>query len=164
MLQSPVLFDFNKDSPSKSWYVVDDGVMGGRSQGQFFINDSGHGIFKGHVSLKNNGGFSSLRHQMPSKDIKNYSKFILKLKGDGKSYQFRCKSNVYERHSYIAAFETTGDWQIIEINFADMYPGFRGQRLRIPNFNGEKLEEIAFLVGNKKEEDFILEIDQITLE
>ena len=164
MFQSPVLFDFNREASNEAWYVVDDGVMGGRSQGQFFINDDGNGIFKGSVSLENNGGFSSVRHQMKPKDLNKYSKFVLRLKGDGKSYQFRCRSNTYERHSYITEFETTGDWQTVEINFADMYPAFRGQRLRIPNFRGDKLVEIAFLVGNKKAERFTLEINQIRLE
>jgi hypothetical protein len=33
----------------------------------------------------------------------------------------------------------------------------------MPNFSGDVLPEITFLIGNKKEEDFELLIDSITL-
>ena len=45
-----------------------------------------------------------------------------------------------------------------------MYASFRGYRLDIPNFKGQQMEEIAFLIGNKKEESFKLLIDSIILE
>jgi hypothetical protein len=44
-----------------------------------------------------------------------------------------------------------------------MYPRFRGYRLDIPNYQGESLTEIAFLIGNKVRETFQLEIDYINL-
>ena len=39
------------------WQVIDDGVMGGRSKGNFAINEEGNAVFEGTVSLDNNGGF-----------------------------------------------------------------------------------------------------------
>ena len=36
--------------------------------------------------------------------------------------------------------------------------------LTIPNFTNKKLEEICFLISNKKEEDFNLEIDFIKIQ
>jgi len=45
-----------------------------------------------------------------------------------------------------------------------MYPAFRGRKLELPNFSESTIEEIAFLIGNKKNEDFELLIDSITLE
>jgi hypothetical protein len=60
-------------------------------------------------------------------------------------------------------FKTTGEWQEIEIPFSEMYPRFRGYRLDIPNYQGESLTEIAFLIGNKVRETFQLEIDYINL-
>lgn len=155
------LFDFNKDCNLSDWRVVDDGVMGGLSQGNISLNEDGNAVYKGEVSLKNNGGFSSLRCRFEEKNVSKYSKFCLKLKGDGKRYQFRVKSENGDRHSYIHYFETTGEMQEIEINFADMYPTFRGRELDMPNFNGKQIVEMAFLVGNGKEENFVLEIDEI---
>ena len=44
-----------------------------------------------------------------------------------------------------------------------MDPRFRGRKLNDPNFPGEQLEEIAFLIGNKKEQSFELLLDHIEL-
>ncbi|NER18585.1 CIA30 family protein [Spongiivirga citrea] len=159
-----MIFDFNKTTDISGWRVVDDGVMGGRSQGSFALNANGNGVFSGTVSLENNGGFSSVRYQTDQMALGSYSKFVLKLKGDGKSYQFRVRSSFRERFSYIGKFETTGKKQTIEIPFATMYPAFRGRTLDLDNYNGETLVEIAFLIGNKKAENFKLEIVSIAVE
>ena len=159
-----ILFDFNPKSDISGWKVVDDVVMGGRSNGSFELNNNGYGVFSGSVSLENNGGFSSLRYRFDAKTIKGYTKVILKIKGDGKAYQFRMKTNAFDRHSYNAPFQTNGAYQTIQISLADMSPAFRGNKLNIPNYPGETVEELAFLIGNKKAENFQLEIDSITLE
>lgn len=155
------IFDFNEDSNITSWSVVDDVVMGGRSNGRFFLNEEHNGVFQGHVSLENNGGFSSLRHIVKDKSVINKTHFIIRVKGDGKRYQFRSKKSNRDNHSYIAYFNTNGNWQTIEIPFDTMEPAFRGRMLDMPNYNGGQLEEVAFLIGNKKEQDFKLEIDFI---
>ena len=103
-LGNMILFDFNKNSNLTNWAVVDDGVMGGRSIGQFNLSSDGNAVFHGDVSLENNGGFSSVRFQFSQLDISGRSKIIIRLKGDGKRYQFRAKSNKYDRHSYIYHF------------------------------------------------------------
>lgn len=159
-----LIFDFSKDSDLTNWTVVDDIVMGGRSDGALEINDSGYGLFHGRVSLENNGGFSSVRYRLNQIDITGYTKLILRLRGDGKRYQFRVKTNSYDRHSYIYYFETTHDWQTIEIPLSAMKAAFRGRFLDMPNFQGKLLEEVAILIGNNESEDFKLEIDKISLE
>ena len=89
---------------------------------------------------------------------------VLKLKGDGKNYQFRVKDKFYKRYSYIHEFQTNGEWQTIEIPFDVMYASFRGNRLDIPNYNGSQMQEIAFLIANKRNEQFNLMIDSIAIE
>ena len=71
------------------------------------------------------------------------------------------RSNYY---SYIYEFQTTTDWQTIEIPITKLYASFRGRTIDIPNYDGASLEEIAFLVGNKKNENFQLLIDKIEVE
>ncbi len=159
-----ILFDFNSNSDVSNWNLVDDVVMGGRSNSSFKLNKKGHGVFSGNVSLENNGGFSLVRYRFDTKTIKSYTKAILKIKGDGKAYQYRMKTNAFDRHSYNATFQTNGAYQTIEISLADMSPAFRGNKLNIPNYPAETVEELAFLIGNKKTESFQLDIDSITLE
>ena len=159
----PVIFDFNKESNLDNWVIVDDVVMGGRSSGSFGLNEDGHGVFQGTVSLENNGGFSSVRYRFENMPIKESTKVVIKLKGDGKKYQFRIKANSGDYYSYIATFTTNGKWQEIEIALNDMYPSFRGRRLNQPNFASESIEEVAFLIGNKEKEEFKLLLDKIEL-
>lgn len=163
MSPDTTLINFQKESSLQNWYTVDDVVMGGRSDGNFYINEEGHGEFSGVVSLENNGGFSSLRHVFPKKDVSSYSSISIRLKGDGKAYQFRAKSDRSERHSYTYDFITSGKWEWVDIPMKDMVPTWRGRRLNYPNYPAQRLEEIGILIGNNKPEKFSLEIDEIRL-
>ena len=163
IFQSMVLFDFTSDEGQTGWTIVNDNVMGGRSRSSFSISDQGTGIFKGTVSLENNGGFCSVRHGLDAVPVQRAEKFVIRLKGDGKKYQFRLKAKRSDYHSYIAWFETSGEWETIEIPMKDMFPRFRGRNLDMPNFSGESIDEIGILIGNKKAESFNLEIDKISL-
>lgn len=147
-----------------NWRIINDGVMGGLSQSTISINADGHGVFKGSVSLANNGGFASVHYRGGLQKIGNASSVKISVKGDGKKYQFRIKESLTHAHSYVNVFETTGDWQEITIPLMDMYPAFRGRKLNYPAFSSEYIEEMAFLISNKKEEDFRLEISEIRFE
>ena len=159
-----IISDFEKDIDLKKWFIVNDDVMGGISESNFSINKDGRGIFKGYVSTENNGGFCSIRHSLSRKYIGNNNILKLKIKGDGKDYQLRIKANRNDYFSYVVTFKTTGEWEEIEIPLKEMYPSFRGRKLNMQNFNNNYFEQIAFLVGNKKNEKFKLIIDRITLE
>lgn len=157
------IFHFSKNANISSWRILGDVVMGGVSQGNFKINENGNGLFFGEVSLANNGGFSLLKYRFDTKDVSKFSKIILKIKGDGKKYQFRVKDNSKNSHSYVSRFNTSKVWQLVEINLIEMYPTFRGRKLEMSNFSSDFIEEIAILIGNKKAENFQLEIAEIYL-
>ena len=162
-MQTASIFEFNKKADISNWSVVDDVVMGGRSSGNFYLNNEGHGIFEGQVSLENNGGFSSVRYDFEKMSTKDFSKVIIKVKGDRKSYQFRVKSKSSDYYSYITSFKTSKDWETIELKLTDMVPAFRGRNLDMPNYDKESIEEVAFLIGNNKAQTFKLEIESIVL-
>jgi NADH dehydrogenase [ubiquinone] 1 alpha subcomplex assembly factor 1 len=44
-----------------------------------------------------------------------------------------------------------------------MYPSFRGRTLNMPHFNENSIEEVVFLIGNKKNESFELVLDRIEI-
>lgn len=163
-IKTEMIYDFNKNSSPKDWLIVDDGVMGGLSEGNFTIDTDGNGVFNGIVSLENNGGFSSVRHQFDKIKATKDNKVLIRLKGDGKEYQFRIKDKSNAYYSYITTFKTTGKWETVEIKLSDLYPSFRGRKLDLPNYNSDSFEEIVFLVGNKKNESFQLVLDKIELE
>jgi hypothetical protein len=84
-----VLFTFQKSDEVNNWRIVNDGVMGGLSQSEIVLSDTSTAVFQGTVSLENNGGFSSTRTNPRFYNLAGYDGIILRLKGDGKKYQFR---------------------------------------------------------------------------
>lgn len=158
-----LLFDFSASDDWSVWEIENDVVMGGNSTSKLEHSVDGNAVFTGHVSLENNGGFASMQYHFAPKDIKGCEKVLILLKGDGKDYQFRIKADLDEKASYVYTFETTGAWQTIDIPLNEMHPVYRGEKLDLPNFSADKIQEIRFMIGNKKEEDFRLEIDQLEL-
>lgn len=163
MMNPVTLVDFSSGSSLSQWVIINDGVMGGKSQSKIYLNDAGNAVFSGDVSLENYGGFASVRYQFEQIPIAGYENIILYLKGDGKKYQFRVKAELSDRHSYISYFETSGEWQQIEIPLNKMFASFRGQKLNIPDFAAETIAEISVLIGNETAESFALEINKIEL-
>jgi hypothetical protein len=162
-MHDKVIFDFSKSSGIQGWQVVNDGVMGGLSKGSIRLTEEGHALYRGDVSLENNGGFSSVRYRLPKMDVSEFENICFRVKGDGKRYQFRLKEDAYDRHSFITYFETSGDWEEICLPLSEFYPTFRGNRLRMDNFQGSVLGEIGLLIGNKQAEPFAIHIDRISL-
>ena len=146
----------------QDWRVVTDGVMGGKSTGLISSDDQGNAVFSGNVSLENNGGFSMVRCQIGIGELpQDLSAFSLKVKGDGREYQFRVKSDADQRHSYGFHFSTNGEWQQILIPFHQLFPVFRGRQLDLPVYDGKNLQEVAFLTG-KQPGNFELKISSLT--
>lgn len=160
-MTAQTLVDFKENPTTNNWDVVDDAVMGGRSSGTFSLSQEGYGQFSGKVSLENNGGFSSVKYDMKAVAVKSNSTIRIRLKGDGNSYQFRVKDKRRHSYSYITTFDTTGEWQTLEFTLADFYPTFRGRKVDLPNFDGDTIEELRFLIGNKKPQRFKLLIEFI---
>lgn len=144
-----------------NWKVVNDDVMGGRSRSEINLDSEGHAVFIGDVSLENYGGFASVRKGFNALSIINKTKVIIKLKGDGKNYQFRLKHNNRDYHTYVHTFSTTGEWEEVSIPLKIMRAQFRGRKLNMPNFNYDSIDEIGLLIANKVNEHFQLTIAKI---
>lgn len=162
-MTSQTLVDFKENPATKRWNVVDDVVMGGRSSGNFTITEDGYGKFSGEVSLENNGGFSSVKYDIETIKVKPSYTILIRLKGDGNAYQFRVKDKRRHSYSYISEFETTGAWQTLEFTLADLHPTFRGRKVDLPNFDQDTIEEIRFLIGNKKPQKFELLLESMAV-
>jgi hypothetical protein len=160
---NPVLFDFSKESSLSNWLIINDGVMGGLSEGTLKITSEGHGSFTGQVRLENYGGFTSIRCATGKIETPEGAMIRMRVKGDGKNYQFRVKHKARDYQSYITTFSTSGEWETIEIPLGKLYPSFRGRVLDMPNFNHSNLTEFTFLIANKKAETFELLIDSVEL-
>jgi len=162
-----LITDFSNLARQK-WMIVNDGVMGGNSLSRFQINDKGNGVFLGTVSLENNGGFASVKNHEPV-TLTGYSKICLKVRGDGNRYSFRLQTgeegNVHE-WSYEQRFDTQDDeWSSVELDLDSFEPTYRGSTPKnVPDLNLKNIMRYGFLISDKQQGDFRLEIDQITAE
>ena len=162
MEKSTLLYRFDEFAVRAHWRVVDDIVMGGHSEGHFAITDEKHGRFFGDVSLRDGGGFSSVRYRFEDPVAVDPAQRIrLHLRGDGSEYQFRIKPEADADYAYVFPFATTGEWETVVVPLKDMYPVRRGQRLDRPNFSAHRLAEMSFLIANRREQAFQLLIDRL---
>ncbi|PHN04570.1 CIA30 family protein [Flavilitoribacter nigricans] len=157
------LIEFNSGKKDGEWEVVNDVVMGGRSNGRFSISPDRFAVFSGEVSLENNGGFSLVRCRFDPIAIGDYQQVSIRLRGDGKRYQFRVKSDHEDKHAYIHYFPTDGNWETVHLRLADLYPTYKGKKLEMPNFPGKMLAEVGFLIGNGRAESFCLKLEEVVL-
>lgn len=162
----PYLITDFSDFSHQQWRIVNDSVMGGKSEGQFQINSEGHAVFLGKVSLENNGGFTMVKNH-ESLNLSGYSKIKLKVSGDGKQYSFRLQTgespNNIHPWSYECRFTSPNkNWGEIILNLSDFEPVYRGREPEntIP-FNPSKIYSFAFLISDKQEGNFRLEIESV---
>lgn len=158
------IHNFSPESDTKKWRTVNDGVMGGISKSSLALTEAGHGRFSGHVSLANNGGFASIQLNTAIQLAAEKTFILLRVKGDGKDYEFRLKGTSSQYQSYVHKFATTGDWETVKLPLSEFYPQVMGRKLTIQNFNFNSIEQLSFLIANGREEDFELLIDWIGVE
>ena len=134
-----------------------------RSSSNLEINEAGNAVFSGTISLANGGGFSSIQRDFDTLDVSAYRVLCLGLRGDGKRYQVRVESTPNAPHGYAFDFETSGDWQTVEIPFPELYAIHHGDRLDLPAYPGQALSRIQILAGDGRAETFVLELDRVWL-
>lgn len=154
---------FNKNSNIQNWYITNDDVMGGISNSSMIIDEENKMIFSGEVSLDNNGGFAMTRLPITINLERDETKLTVKLKGDGKKYQFRVKSENNQGFWYVQSFQTSRNTEEVELLLNEFHASFRGSKLNVDNFSAKKITEIAILIGNKQNETFKLEIEKIAI-
>ncbi|MGB5301853.1 MAG: CIA30 family protein [Gemmatimonadota bacterium] len=146
------------------WAVVNDGVMGGLSSSEFVDSGAGFAVFRGELSLDNNGGFASVRGIVPIGAMESHSGLALRVRGDGRSYQVRLRTNQrFDGVAYMAEFPTrAGAWQTIEIPFEAFEATFRGRKPRgAPDLVPGEIRQLGLLIGDKVEGPFRLDVEWI---
>jgi monofunctional biosynthetic peptidoglycan transglycosylase len=143
------------------WQAVNDGVMGGVSAGRMVASEQGL-RFEGVLSLENNGGFASVRRAVET-DLSGAVGVRLRLRGDGRTYQFRLRlDDRWDGTAWRAQFPTRGEWQTVELAFAEFVPVFRGRR--VPDAGPvvpANIRQIGFMLADKTAGPCALEIGSI---
>ena len=154
------LTSFSADSSDFDWYVQNDNVMGGRSEGGFDIS-SGQLIFSGNTNT-NGGGFSSIRTQPLKLDLSAYTGIRVKIKADGRRYTWAMQTEALWRGrqiTYWADFNTVADeTSVIDVPFSNFFPQFRGFKLDGPELDTSQITEFGLYQYDKTDGPFELRL------
>jgi len=162
-MPSSSLFDFSPSSPDAptEWQSIDDPVMGGVSESRFVATDEG-AAFTGTVSLKQGGGFASVRAPEANYDLGDAEGLQLRLRGDGKRYWFTSYPETGGSVSYRTPIEPAEHWTTVPVAFDDLTPYRRGTKvLDAPPFDPAQLRTLGFLIADEQEGSFRLEVQWI---
>lgn len=155
------LFRFDQPESSKQWQSVNDGVMGGRSDGRFRISEDKTMEFFGTLSLENNGGFASVRARGGNLALNQDDVIVARIRGDGREYNINLYSQ-RNRYSYRQSFKTKeGEWIEVEFPLDKFSATWRGQRFPNEKLDPSTLTGLGFLLGDKKPGPFKLEVEWI---
>ncbi len=159
-----LLLDFKNQDDVPRMLIINDGVMGGVSTSDIEFSNEGYLRFAGNVSLENNGGFASFRSQSTSYDLSEFEGIKLRIRGDGKKYSFRLRtSRSMNGVAYAADFQSMeNEWQEVTIPFSDFTPRFRGRIIMNAGpLDSSNIRQLGFLISDKQQGPFALEIDWI---
>jgi len=155
-----MLFDFSTPDAAKAWQTVNDGVMGGVSDGKVRITEKNL-EFYGTLSLENSGGFASVRSKAAKMDLSKYDGLVFKVRGDGRDYYLNVHVPTYQiAFSYRANFKTEKDkWTEVTIPFTDLKATSFGRVVEKGKpLNPSNVEAVGFLLADKKAGPFKLEV------
>ncbi len=158
-----VIFEFSDDQAAKAWQTVNDGVMGGRSDGRFRITDDKKMEFFGTLSLENNGGFASVRSREGTLGLVKGDSIVARVRGDGREYNFNLNvPRSISRNSYRQSFKTEKDeWIEIALPLDKFVANWRGRVFPNEGFDPSNVTGIGIQLSDKKAGPFKLEVEWI---
>ena len=159
-----VVFDFDTPKDAQQWRPVNDGVMGGRSEGAFRVSRDGILEFYGNLSLENRGGFASVRSRTTELESPQAEALLIRVRGDGRSYY--CNLYVPSNriaYSYLAKIDTEAvRWQEVRLPLSAFRATWFGRTLSdAPEIDAENIRSLGFMIADKKAGPFKLEVDWI---
>ena len=161
------LFDFTEADAPKQWQTVNDGVMGGVSEGKFKITDTKTMEFFGTLSLANNGGFASVRTKAKKLSLEKDDALVAKIRGDGRQYMLNLYPNKQRMaYSYRATVQTKKDeWIEVKVPLAKFEATSFGRIVKNAGLvKPEEINSLGFMLGDKKAGPFKMEIEWIKVE
>jgi NADH dehydrogenase [ubiquinone] 1 alpha subcomplex assembly factor 1 len=161
------LLDFAGPEAVQQWQAVNDGVMGGVSDGRFKITPENTLEFFGTLSLENNGGFASVRTKPTDLDIKARDTIVVRMMGDGREYVL----NLYTKSrrmafSYRAPLPTVkNEWTEVAVPLEDFIPTAFGNRVQgMGPVEPDEITSLGFMLSDKKAGPFKMQVEWVKCE
>lgn len=158
-----LLTEFDSDPINVPWRVVNDNVMGGRSQGGMVFKDNTL-IYEGFINT-NGGGFSSIRYDFNDGTLNTYQSIKLRVRTQDHHLEYRMIFEDAYRGSIVYGcplmLTKTKDWQEITMPLNSFKPSRRGYQLSQPTFDKKVASAMGFIISDTKDGNFKLEVDWI---
>jgi len=156
----PLIFDFTEEDIEGKWIVVNDNVMGGRSEGGYSFRKN-RLIFSGNTNT-NGGGFSSIRTNPTNFYLGDRTGLHIRFKGDGRTYKLGVRIEG-KSVSYRSNFTSGNGWQEVRVPFNEMDVSWRGRPLSKEEHPliKSKIRSIEFMIYDKQDGPFKLLVDWI---
>ena len=146
---------------------MNDGVMGGVSEGKFKITEKKTLEFFGTLSLKNNGGFASVRTKAKKLGLEKGDTLVAKVKGDGREYSLNLYLNKpLIAFTYRATVQTKKDeWIEVKVPLDKFEATSFGRPVKDAGaVKPEEINALGFMLGDKKAGPFKMGIEWIKVE
>lgn len=180
-----VIVDFSDSAEAERWGVVNDGVMGGKSEGAMAVRE-GAMRFAG-VIRTDGGGFSSVRRGLAPGALAGAEAVRLRVRGDARGYRvsfrddtrtrwggrvmFAAPLNLEEdpqesgpRKSPDADAAEAAPWQEVVVRFEDLSASFHGRPMNVAPFDPGQAREIGLILSDGIDGPFELEVAWIEAE
>ena len=157
------LTDFTTDDTGQ-WFVVNDGVMGGRSIGGGFIAESVL-RFEGDV-VTAGGGFTSARLQLEGDELVDSTRIEMRGRPDGRTYgltledaaQFRGRLVAHRADLDIGPIDAEG-WATAVVEYDELVPSVFGVLVDAPAFEPATARELGIIIADGIDGEFVIDID-----
>lgn len=156
--------NFGQEQDGIDWSIINDGVMGGLSSSEVILKP--HSIlFRGNISLRNNGGFASFKSPFRSTDLSTFERVSIRLRGTGQRLALTLETN---KNWFMPYFKKqiimeSDDWQVVTLDLS-AFLAYRLGRTNGRSMTDEDLKQvlrIGLITDKKQEGTFELEVDYI---
>ena len=141
------------------WFVVNDGVMGGRSDGRGVL-DRGVLTWTGTI-VTAGGGFSSIRGPVDAA-LAGATALTMRIRTDGRPYELLADDARPGRVTHYRPIEATGGvWEEVTVPLRDMEARIFGTPVTALPFDPAMAIQIGVILADGVDGDFLFEIDWI---
>lgn len=154
------LFTFDR-ADEAARYVVNDGVMGGRSLGGVAV-EAGTLRFTGTL-VTQGGGFTSVRARR-AVDLTGEDGLELRVRGSGRPFEVELddgQRRFGRTVSRRAPVPTTAEWTVVRVPFSALRNSIFGQPVNAPPIDLTRIQSVGLYMLDGRDGPFRVEVDYI---
>lgn len=158
------IIEHSENDETNPWRTVNDGVMGGLSEGGSFLQED-HLSFVGNTNT-NGGGFSSVRLRVEPGLMADTDHLRLWMRPDGRRYSVTMRTDVTYRGRPVAfradiASGEPGEWGQGILDYADLKASIFGRAVYGAEFDPASVREVSLIIYDGLDGPFRMDLKRI---